>query len=69
MKKLLCFFLLIFVPLPTQEIKFYCCVIMQDGSCYEEYLSEFALKVVVSDFCADSNIESVFVTRDISYVP
>lgn len=49
----------------NNDIKFYCAITLQNGQCYEEYFNAPYLELIVRDFASDSNIESVFITRDL----
>lgn len=70
MKRFICFlFVLLSFPSSSLQDKYYVCVVFQDNTCYEEFMDLSSLKSIISDFYSDSSLESVFVTRDISYVP
>lgn len=71
MKKILCvlFALLLFhSDYSYNGVKYYVCVIYQNGQIYEEFMNGPYLELVVRDFVFDSSLESVFITRDINYV-
>lgn len=69
MKKLcLTLFFLVFPLIKVIEYKtpkYYVCVVFQDQSTYEEYMSYSSLCVLLRDFDKHSTIESLFITRDL----
>lgn len=71
MKRLLC---AIFALLLTHSdkshnsVKYYVGITFENGSLYEEYMNGPYLELVVRDFVLDSNIESVFITRDLCVI-
>lgn len=69
MKRFLCFLSALLLNVSSEQSRYYVCVIYQNGSAYKEFMTETSFKVVVSDFYLDSSIESLFITRDINYVP
>ena len=71
MKRLLCLILALLLTHSDHSrsmIKYYCAITFQDHTCYEEMLLAPYLELVIRDFVSDSNIESVFISRDIYYV-
>lgn len=72
MKKLLCFILGLLLTHSdnfNSDLRYYVCIIFQNGQTYEEFMPSPYLEVIAREFVADSSIESVFFTRDINYVP
>lgn len=71
MKRLICLLvalLLFHSDKCNDNIKYYCCITFQDGTAYEEYFYPMYLELVIRDFVTDSNIESVFFTRDLCVI-
>lgn len=66
MKRLICLLVALLLPQSfISDIRYYTAITFQDGTCYEEYFSAPYLELVVRDFCDDTSIESIFITRDL----
>ena len=68
MKKL-CIALLLFVLPPISRnfiIERYCVsVVFQNQKLYQEYMTAYCLYKLIGDFVEDTDIESIFITRDL----
>lgn len=71
-KKVICVIFALLLPHSdkcSNDIRYYVCVVFQNHQTYEEFVTAPYLEVFVRSFASDPDIESVFFTRDITYVP
>ena len=69
MKRFLCFILALLLTYSDHSksmIKYYCAVIFQDHTCYEEMFLAPFLELIIRDFVSDPNIESETKSRMIN---